>query len=108
ALRDQVVNEDADVAFVTTNLQAGRSTRARRGVDSGNQPLRGGLFVPGRSVDLTREKQPVNALRLQTTRELGRLNEVVFNRVSGTQEHGILEARQRMNEIRLHVARQTH
>src|SRR5262245_47791188 len=42
------------------------------------------------------------------TGKLRRLNEVVLNGISGSQKHSIFQARQRMHEICLHIARQTH
>ena len=109
ALRDQIVDEDADVRLVAaaarTPLVA--ATRARR-IDAGHEALRRGLFVARRAVDLSGEKQPGDALRLERARQLGRLDEVVFDGVAGPQQHRVFEARQRVHEIRLHVARQAH
>ena len=79
-----------------------------RGIDSRDNALCRGLFVARSAIDLAGEKQPGQALRLQLPRELGRLNEVVLDGVTGPQKNRILEAGQRMNEIGLDVARQAH
>ena len=70
--------------------------------------MRRGFLVPRRAVDLPREKQSGHALCFEPSRELGRLDEVVLDGVARSQQHGILEPRQRVHEIRLHVARQRH
>src|SRR5262249_42537692 len=54
------------------------------------------------------EKQTLHALGFKRPCQLGRLNEVIFDRVAGPQQNGLFEARQRVNEIRLNVAWQAH
>ena len=84
------------------------AARSQCRVDAGDDSLRRRLFVAGRAVDLAREKQSRDALRLERARQLRRLDEVVLDRVAGTQQHRVLEPRQRVNELGLHVARQAH
>ena len=84
------------------------AARALRGVDAGDQSLRRRLLVAGRAVDLPGEKQPGDALRFEAPRQLGRLDEVVLDGVPGPQQHRVFQPGQRMNELRLHVARQAH
>src|SRR5262249_21757239 len=75
-------------------------------VDAGNEALCRRFFVARRAVDLPGEEEPAYPLRLEAPRQLGRLDEIVFDRVAWTQHDGVLEARQRANELQLHVARQ--
>src|SRR4051794_21502768 len=82
--------------------------RGTRRVDAGNESLRGRLLISRCAVDLPGEKQPRDALRLETTIELGGLNKVVLHRISGTEHDGVLEAGKRAHEILLDIARQTH
>ena len=70
--------------------------------------MRCGFFVPGRSVDLTGEKQPAQALRFERASQLCRLNEVVFDGVTGPENDRVLQTRKCVNEIGLNIARQTH
>ena len=52
--------------------------------------------------------RPGDALRFERARQLGRLDEVVLDGVARPQHHGVFEARQRVHELGLHVARQAH
>ena len=52
--------------------------------------------------------RPLDALGFERARQLRRLNEVVLDRVARTEQHGVLEPWQRVNQIGLHLARQTH
>src|SRR5215831_19091121 len=79
-----------------------------RSVCTRDEPLCGSFFVPGRAVDLSRQKKSRYALGLKLASELSRLDEVVLDGVPRTDEDRILEARQRMDEIGLYVARQRH
>ena len=111
SLGDQIVDENADVRLVAPELESARpraSASAECGVDPCDQTLRRGFLVPRRAVDLSGQEQPGDALGLETTGELGRLNEVVFDGVGGTKQHGVLETRERVHEVRLHLPRQAH
>src|SRR6185436_19896960 len=79
-----------------------------RGVYAGNNSLGRGFLVSGRPVDLSGEEQPSRALCFETTGQLGGLNVVVFDGVPRTQHHRVLEPRQRMHQIRLHLSWQAH
>ena len=81
--------------------------RPRR-VDAGDESLRRRLLVPRRAVDLPREEEPADSMRLERRLQLRRLHEVVLDRVARPQHHGVLEARQRVNELLLDLARQRH
>ena len=80
-------------------LERAARRRALGGVDPRHEPLRGGLLVARRAVDLPGEEQPFDPLGLEPPRELGRLDEVVLHGVARTQQHRIFEARQRVHEL---------
>ena len=63
-----------------------RAANGARRVDTGNQALRGRLFVPGRAVDLSGQEQPRHPVSLESRLEFGRMNEIVFNCVSGSKD----------------------
>src|SRR5439155_25466986 len=107
-LGDEVVHEDADVGLGTPKLESFGSPRHLRRVDSGHQPLRGGLFVTRRAVDLAREKQPFDALALEAAVQLRRLDEVVLHGVARSQHDRVLESRERVDEVALYVPREAH
>ena len=64
-LRDQIVDQNADVGLVPSQFESFAPDRQVRRVDAGDNSLRRGFLVTGRSVDLTREKQ---ARRLASSR----------------------------------------
>src|SRR5437667_6270568 len=84
ALRDQIVDENADVRFVTAQLECRTTHGASSRVDPRDDALSGGFFVAGRAVDLSGEKEPAHALGLERARQLRRLNEVVLDRIART------------------------
>ena len=90
------------------SVNAASASHRSSGVDPRHQTLRGRLLVTRRSVDLAREKETRHAVRLQAGPQLGRLDEVVFNRVAGPQHHRLFQPRQRMHEIVLDLRRKTH
>lgn len=54
-----------------------------RGVEPGQQPLCGGLFVTGGAVDLPGKKQPAHRFGFQRGLEPARVEEVVLDGVAG-------------------------
>src|SRR5262249_23672433 len=109
-LCNQVVDQDTDVGLVSLENQRPfvRSKGMLRSICTRDKPLCGSFFVPGRAVDLSRQKESADTLGLKLASELSRLDEVVLDGVPRTDEDRILEARQRMDEIGLYVARQRH
>ena len=61
ALRDQVVDQNADVRLVTAQLEALARRGQVRGIHAGNKSLRRRFFITGCSVDLAGQKQPRHA-----------------------------------------------
>src|SRR6516165_1143802 len=88
----------------------GRVTAQSRtcGIYACHEALRGGLLVSRRAVDLTSEKQAADPLRLERARQLGRLDEIVFDGITRAQQHRVFEPRKRVNQLRLHVSRKRH
>src|SRR5436190_10726996 len=85
AFRDQVVNENADVSLVAAQLQTFTADGPMRRVDARDKPLRCGFLVARCAVDLPSEEKAFDSLRLELTRELRRLHEVVLHRVARPQ-----------------------
>src|SRR5438132_8661204 len=89
AFRDQVVDQDANIALVAPDLEAGMfpvsMPRTLCGVDPGDESLRSRFFIPGRAVDLAGEEESTDALGLEPPRQLRRLDEVVLHGVPGTE-----------------------
>ena len=92
-----VIRSSTRMPMYASSRRSSRPT-ARAGdmrrVRPGDQALRRRLLVAGRPVDLPRQEQPGDPLRLEAPRELGRLDEVVLDGIAGTEHHGVFEARQ--------------
>src|SRR5262245_33256691 len=106
--RREVVDEHADVRLVPPQGNWGLTPHPARRVDSCEEALRAGLFIPRGSVDLAREEQSRKAMRLQGAIELCRLDEVVFDGVSRPQDLSVFQAWQRVDDLRLDAGRKTH
>jgi hypothetical protein len=53
--------------------------------------LRGRLLIAGRAVDLARQEQALQALRLQRRGELARIDVIVFDRVAGPDDRRLFQ-----------------
>ena len=78
----------------------------QRGVDAGQDPLRRGLLVAGRAIDLAGEKQARDRLGLERALQVARVEEVVLDRIAGARQMRLLEAANAAHELLLHVERQ--
>ena len=78
----------------------------QRGVDAGEQPLGGGLFVARRSVDLPREEEPGDDAGFERAAQPTGIEVVVFDGIAWAQDVGILHAFHRADEFELYVERQ--
>ena len=108
AARHEVVHENADVGVVALEHDRRPMLNRARGVETGDETLRRRFLVARRPVDLTGREETRHALRLQRAIEFRRLDEVVLHRVRVPQHARVFEARQRVDNRVLHVARQTH
>src|SRR4051812_1977772 len=82
SLRDQIVDEDADVRLVALKFKTALATNGERRIHPCDEPLCGCFFVTGRPVDLSGKEEPSHTLRLQPAGQLGRLDEVVLDGVT--------------------------
>jgi len=106
APRHEVVDEHADVAFAALGDERLLATCGARGVDAGDQALRGRLFVTRGPVDLAREVQVAQRFRFQRRLEIARIEEVVFDGVTRARDVRTLETLDGVHELHLHVVGQ--
>ena len=104
----QIIDHHPDVGLATPQHPVSVSTGTPRRVHPRYQPLSGRLLVSRGTVDLARQKQSGGCSALQSQRQFRRLDEIVFDRIAGTQHHGIFQPRQRGDDFPLHVLRQAH
>src|SRR5262249_15621199 len=88
ALRDQVVDENADVRLIARELPRRETPATARRVDAGDDPLSSRLFIAGRAVYLTGEEKTRDALCFKGSRQLRGLDEVVFHGISRADHDG--------------------
>src|SRR3546814_11779768 len=84
--------QHAEVGLVAPWAPAIEATYLPRGVEAGQQALRGGLLVTGGAVDLAGEEQDLDRLGLQRGLEPARAEDVVLDRSAGPAHLGLLEA----------------
>src|SRR5438309_7475804 len=79
ALADQVVDEDCGVALSSVENERRLILHLERSVDAGHDSLTRGLFVPGGPIDLPRQKETGNLLRLECPLQFRRIDGVVLD-----------------------------
>src|SRR5574337_1009703 len=106
AVAGEVVDQHADVGLIAAWIPRRLAVHGQRRVEAGDQPLCGGLLVTGGAVDLSGEIQPADGLGLQPWVESARVEVVVFDRVARPGDMRVLEAGDRLHQLKLHVVRQ--
>src|SRR6185503_12139742 len=106
AARNQIDDEHADVGLVTPRPARRALLHTQRRIDAGENALRRRRFVAGRAVDLAREEQAGDELRLQAVLQVARIEVVVFDCVAGPRHVRALESGDRPHQRELHVERQ--
>ena len=103
ATRHEVVEHHADIGLMPGNGERWLAQALQSGVRASDESLRGGLLVAGGAIDLAGKIEARQALRLESCVELGGWAVVVFHRISGTEDFGILEAAHAADEGVLHL-----
>ena len=103
ALRDQVVNQHAQIGLVAAR-EPGRLVFCPPGrVQAGQQTLRGGLFITRGAIDLAGKEQPLDKPGLQPGIQLARVEKIIFDRITGADDMGLLKALDRAHQGQLRV-----
>src|SRR5208282_4689830 len=106
SLGHEVVDEDSNVGFVPPQDDRSRSPSLACCVYARDQTLTSRLLISGRSVDLTRQKQILDLLRLERWIKLGRRRKIIFDRIGRAQKDCILKAGNAVHHVELHIERQ--
>ena len=106
AVGDQVVDQYAQIRFVAARAPASLLAGETRGIEAGQQALRGGFFIAGGAVDLAGEEQAADGLGLQRVLQPARIEEVVFDRIARAGDVRVLEATHAADQRQLHIERQ--
>ena len=106
AAGDEVVDHHADVGVGAGDRDAVAAAGGERGVEAGQQALRGRLLVAGGAVDLAGEIEPWQPLDLQRRPQLARIDVVVLDRIAGPPDLDLLKPGDRAQERLLDLGRQ--
>ena len=99
----QIVDHHAEIGLIAAGRPGAFAARVERGIETGEKPLCGGLFVTRRAVDLTGKEEAGHGLRLHAGLEAARIVEVVFNRIARTQQMRVLKAGHVVDDVELDV-----
>ncbi len=103
----QVVDHDAEIAVGPRHDEfTAAAARRQRRIDPRDDPLRAGLLVSRRAVDLPGQEKPRQRLHLERRLQLARIDVVVFDRVARPLDSHLLQARHRAQKRLLHLGRQ--
>ena len=90
---DQIIDQYADIGFVTAWVPGVQSTRLQTGIQTGNQALGAGFFITGGAVDLTGEEQAPHMCLVSSHGFRSRgIEKVIFNGITRTGDMGIFQA----------------
>src|SRR5215475_16048882 len=103
--RDEVIDHYAKVSLRTIDDDFAALTRQSRSIQARKKPLRRGLFITCGAIDLAGQKQTTQSFCLQRRRQLTRVDVVVFDRISRTNEARTLQSWNRRDQSVLHVFR---
>src|SRR5689334_8873758 len=92
SLRDQVVDQDADIRLLSVDSKRRSISCCQSGIDAGNQSLASRLFVSGGAVNLTREKQAFDTRCLEQRSQLLRVNKIIFDGVTWPDNLSLIHA----------------
>src|ERR1700722_12996033 len=106
ALGDQIIDENRGVGFGAIQNQRRVLLYLECGVDASHQSLAGSLFVAAGAVDLAGQEKVGDLFGFEGAFEFGRVDGVVFDGVTRPQHVGILEARDLLQNLKLHFHRQ--
>ena len=102
----EVVNQYTDVSFVASQHERLATVAVQVCVDTCNDALSAGFLVSGCAVHLSGEEQVFHHLRFQCMLQLCRVEVVVFDGISRTVHHQVLEARNLLQRLQLDVHRE--
>ena len=105
ALDRQIVHHHADVSLCAVEYQWLFAERFLRGVDAGQQSLRGGFLIARGPVDLSGEIEARDVKGAHGGGYLQRIDAVVLNGVSQARQPGLLEAGYGAVHRPLHILR---
>src|ERR1700752_744940 len=106
SLLDKVFNENAYIRLFTAKPQRFTLLCVECGVDTRQQSLATCFLVTSGAVDLAGMKEAGKSTGLQIWPELSRVDKIVLNRVTRTNDSRFLHSRNHSHEILLHFRRQ--
>ena len=106
ALGHEIVHERADIPVRAAEDHRRAPEQLERCVHARNKALHRRLLIAGRAVELTRPVETGYFLGLQRRQQLRRVDAVIFDRIGAAGHLRVLEPRQRVQHLDLHILRQ--
>ena len=106
ALGDQIVDERADIAVRPLQDHRRLALELQRRVDARHEALHSGLLIARRAVELPRAVEAGDLFALERRQKLGRVDAGVFDGVGRAHHLRMLEPRDRVQHVELHILRQ--
>ena len=103
AFADEIVDQNRSVALGAIENECWLAFELKRGVDARHNALACRFLVARSTVDLSRQEQALDLLGLKRALKLGRIDGVVFDRVSRPQHLRGIESWNRLDHRELHV-----
>ena len=102
AFGDQVIDEYADIGFISSKCEGCLFDAVLVAVDACNKSLTCGLLVSGCPIDLTCEIEVAEVFGLKGMVQLGRREIIVFNSVARSEHAHVLKARYKAHGFQLY------
>src|ERR1700722_6309359 len=106
-LGDEIVDQNTNISLRAADQNGLPATRSARSIEAREEALSGSFFVARCPSDRAAKKQARDGPQFERMCEGWWIDVVIFNGVAGTDDTGMLEARNRFEEITLGLFRQT-
>ena len=100
---NQIVDEYADIGFVTLQNHAGLTCHGLGRIDAGHDALGGGFFVAGSAIDLAGEEEEGQALGFEGGANLTTRHRIIFDGIARPHQFGVAQGWDGANHLPLHI-----
>ena len=107
AQSNQIIDQNTEIRLIAPRTPGRLTLNSQGRIQTGEQPLGGRLFIAGGAVDLAGEVQTFDRARLQRGMQVARIEEIVFDGITGAGDVRTLESGHAAQQIDLRIERQT-
>ena len=102
---NKVINENPDVRLIPSQNQRFLFHEEQMSIDSGNDSLCCGLFIPGGSIHLASQEKIRHHFRTQRIMKRLRIEVIIFHSISRLEENGVLQTFDCVHGLQLNFQR---